>query len=41
MSLYKLPIGIRILSRDEYPSRYNVDEINKNRESKSKKILSL
>ena len=31
MSTYKLPLGIRIPNDDEYPSTYNVKDINKNR----------
>lgn len=33
MNTYKLPIGIRIPDFDEYPNGYNVEEINRKRES--------
>lgn len=33
MSLYKLPLGIRIPNNDEYPSTYDVKEINDNRKN--------
>lgn len=31
--MYNLPLGIRIPKKDEYPKGYDVNEINKRRES--------
>ena len=33
MSLYKLPLGIRIPNNDEYPDTYNIEDINLKREN--------
>jgi hypothetical protein len=33
MSFYKLPLGIRVPNNDEYPSTYDVKEINDNRKN--------